>query len=712
MIGVLLALALHAAQAVEVVVPDSTGLRVEDDTQALVDEAYAALAERRFNDAAELFGALAEGGAGEDARYLRGLSLYEAGELRAAAVALEGLSSAQARNVLGLCRVDMGDPEAGIALLEAARAEGSAAVSGRAALNLGLVRMDQGALGDAEALFRAAADTAASNGDAGLERAAAQSLAALAARRGQAAEGGLDQVADALRRGAIEAAAAEAERLASAAASRRDRVEAGLAAGAVLRARGQPDHAVSVLTEALAEARAGGLARETAQALASLGVSHALAGRLDLGLTLLAEAEETARTGGYRVSALDYGVERAMLAVRQERVDAAAEQLPVLEDAVRGMEHPLGRARVHELDGAIHAARREVEPAEAAFAKALQFYEARGFHGDAARVAVSMAGLTAEQEPDASAPWRARALAAFEQASDPLGPAHVDMAIGLARARVGDLEGALAAFSSARETAAALPGAHARFVASTAEINAARALVALGATEDAARVAAAQGLDGAIAHNAALQQALNAYDAGLNAYDAGRFQEARRLFEQAASGFAGVGESSYEARARRALAWSAYNIAVALPPAESFPFWGELVGEAARLEDVELEARAATAAALTSMKLGTLSGPEPLLRAAEKATAAGLPEVAARAWGALAELDGPVEARAGYARKAFALAPDEVGAIYAMYAVSVDAYNADRPDLARALAAEVLPRAGDLRDAVEGVLEATAEQGP
>ena len=70
----------------------------------------------------------------------------------------------------------------------------------------------------------------------------------------------------------------------------------------------------------------------------------------------------------------------------------------------------------------------------------------------------------------------------------------------------------------------------------------------------------------------------------------------------------------------------------------------------------------------------------------------------------MAEGGRPIDDRARAARRAYALDPGEPLAVYAMYSVAVDAYNEDKPDLARALCVEVLPRAGSLDAAVRGVI--------
>lgn len=362
---------------------------------------------------------------------------------------------------------------------------------------------------------------------------------------------------------------------------------------------------------------------------------------------------------------------------------------------------------MRELEAGVAAADGRPDAAALAYAQAVAWYEAHGRSADAARAAVSCAAALEGSDPEQAAAWGRRALAAFERAGDPLGPAHLALARGLARARAGDLTGALRRFAEATELAQAQDSPQARQLAATAQANAARALVGLGASPEGAQRSASEGVDALVAHQSALVAALALYDQGLAAYNAGRYTAARAQFAESQRRLLALGERAYADQARRAAAWAAYNVAVGLDPQQSWPFWAEILGEAQQLDDVELHARAAVAQAVCAQRLGMPTAAQNLQDAAKGAEGAGLPELAAQAWAARADAPLSLAERAGSARRALALAPQEPASAYAMYSVAVDAYNQDQPELARALAEEVLPRAGSLRDAVEGVLRAT-----
>jgi hypothetical protein len=87
----------------------------------------------------------------------------------------------------------------------------------------------------------------------------------------------------------------------------------------------------------------------------------------------------------------------------------------------------------------------------------------------------------------------------------------------------------------------------------------------------------------------------------------------------------------------------------------------------------------------------------------------GLEDVEARCHGALAERAGDLDARAKEARAAHKLVPGEVETVYALYSVAIDAYNADRVDLARELATLARPNAGALAGQLDIILKGTVE---
>jgi hypothetical protein len=195
--------------------------------------------------------------------------------------------------------------------------------------------------------------------------------------KGQAPPSGasaLTALSDALARGDLSRAKGQVDSLKAQKSTRRDRVEGALAQGAYLRAVGQPEAAAQVLTGALAEAREGGMGVATAQALVGLAIAHSLAGRVDLAVTLMAEAEETAAAAGLLTLAADASVELGLLLVRQGQGDAAAQQATRAKARLEGLQHPSGVARLAELDGALAADRGDTATAAARYGDAVRSF--------------------------------------------------------------------------------------------------------------------------------------------------------------------------------------------------------------------------------------------------------------------------------------------------------------------------------------------------
>ncbi|MCP4917037.1 MAG: tetratricopeptide repeat protein [Proteobacteria bacterium] len=687
------------AQAGAVVVPSSAELQVAEDGAELVEEAYAALAAGDLVQAATLFDGLAEGGAGEPARVLQAMCLYEIGLLRHAEQALDGATSGEALNLRGLIRRERGDATGARADLERARKSGNEAVVARARLNLASMELDAGRVAAASKVFE---QVAASSEDPAVQAEASDLLGRAAGAREEAGGQGLDAVGAALRRGALASAEQELDRMRQLADTPRKRIEVGLAEGAVFRASGRPDAAAESLMSTLEEARVSGLAWETGQALFSLGIAHSLAGREDLALTFLAESEATHRSAGFDAEAVQVGIELGRPALRLGRLEVAQERLASATRDLGGMDRGPAHAARDELHGGVLAEQGKLDEAVVAYEKALSYREAQGHYAEAARVATAMVRATGVA---GGTTWIPRAEALFQQSKDTLGPAHVQLAWGLARVEAEDLEGALTAFGTAAELARAT--GRGELVAATAERNAAQALVLLGASEDAARLASEGGVSSALAHQQGLELALSDYETGLAHYAKSDYGEARKSFRASADVLAELGETAYAERAEVALAWSNYNIAVGLPLEKSWPFWSELIAEAHRLDDAELLARTTAASALAAAKLGQGSTTRKLTEAGELAQKTGLPDVAARCWAALVEQPGELHDRARLARRAYALAPSDPQTVYAMYSVAVDAYNADDVELARDLALEVRDDAGELAEALDSILEAT-----
>jgi len=452
------------------------------------------------------------------------------------------------------------------------------------------------------------------------------------------------------------------------------------------------------------------MTREVAVALGNLGLAQTLAGRHPLAADALRAGADKAREGGYRVVEVDLRCELGLALVNQGLVDDAEGEMRRAGALLADMDYPQGVARQAELGGRIAAMRGQTATATAALSQAVAWHEGLGRWMDAARVATGLAAALQPTDPAGAAKWGSRAEALFAKAGDPLGPAHVAMAKGLADARAKRLEQALADFAKAAEAAEKLGSGRGTAVARIARENAAQTLVMLGQTEDVARLAAQAGVSDLVERQVALKAAFTSYDAGLAAYDARDWSGARGKFQAAREGFEKLQEPGYAMRARRAAGWSVYNQTVALPAAQAYPAWSKLVEETAKLEDPELFARTYAAAALAAHTLKQGDPKDRLVECTRLAEKIALRDVGASCYGALAERDGDIEQRAKWAKAAFALDASEKAGVYALYAVSVDAYNAGRNDLALELATLARPNGGTLKKALDEIIAAARQE--
>jgi tetratricopeptide (TPR) repeat protein len=673
-----------------------------------VAAARAALDARRFDEAATAWGAIADAGGGAGARVAQAVALYEAGDLVEArkiaelAIAADPRSVA-AGNVLGLALVDSGSVAAGITRLETARANASGVWRARILVNLALALLDRGETGKANAALAEAEPLV--GGDATVAAALAQARGAVAGLAGRD-----EGVGPMLGRGDTRGARSQAEKVVSGATTRRDRVLAAIQLAAVERAEGNLDASARRLESAIREAREGGLTRELAIALGNLGLAQTLAGRHPLAADALRSGAAKAKEGGYRVVEVDLRCELGLALVNQGLLAEAESELRATGSLLADMDYPQGVARQAELGGRIAALQGDTATATRALSQAVSWHEGLGRWMDAARVATALAGATQVADPSAAARWATKAEGLFTKAGDPLGRAHVAMARALADARAKRLEPALQGFAAAATAAEQAGGARGATVARVARENAAQTLVMLGQSEDVARLAAQAGVGDLVKRQQSLQTAFADYDAGLTAYDRRDWGEARKRFEAARTAFDGLSEPGYSMRARRAAAWSSYNETVALPTAKAWPAWSKLVEETAKLEDAELFARTYGATAMAAFTLGQGDPKDRLVECTRLAERAGLPDVASRCHGALAERGGDLDERARHARAANTLASGEKASVYALYVVAVDAYNAGRADLAIELATLARPHAGTLAGAIDEVLAAARQE--
>ncbi len=673
-----------------------------------VAAARAALDARRFDEAALAYGALADVGGGVAARVAQAVALYENGDLRPARKAAELALAQQPENiaggnVLGLALVDSGAVEAGIQRLEATRALAQGTWKARVLINLGLAWLDRGQSEQARQRIQEASALAA--GDPTLVAAAADALASVAGLSGR--DSGVGPM---LGRGETQQARAQAEKGVSTAGTLRERVQAKIALAAVERAEGNLDASVKRLNQAILDARQAGMTREAAVALGNLGIAHTLAGRHSLAADALRAGADQAHDGGYRVVEVDLLCELGLALVNQGLADEAEAQQRAAGALLAGMDYPQGVARQAELGGRVAAFRGDTATANQALSQAVAWHEGLGRWMDAARGATALSAAWQPTDPAAAQKWATRAEGLFAKARDPLGPAHVVMARALADARSKRLDAALAGFGRAAELAEAVGSGRGAVVARIARDNAAQTLVMLGQSEDVARIAALAGMTDLVQRQIELKAAFSSYDTGLSAYSARDWATARERFQVARDAFDKLQEPGYSARARRAASWSAYNNAVSLPTAQAYPIWTQLVEETAKIDDPELFTRTYAAAALGAHAMKQGDPTDRLIECTKMGERNGLPDVSARCHGALAERDGDLDARARYARMAQVLQPGDKAAVYALYVVAVDAYNAGRRELAVELATLARPHGGSLAGALDEVLSAARQE--
>lgn len=684
-------------------------IEVEGTATSAIQDARTALAAGRFDDAAALYGALADAGGGARARVAQAVALYEAGYVRAARRAAEQAIALSPKDVdaaciLGLSLVDGGQVDDGIERLrkakELAHAAGDGAGEGRAAANLGLAYVDQGRKDEAAAAFSVARPLASAAGDAATLATIADGEAALAALSGD------DDVGELLGKGQVSAARSTAQGRLDRAKTRREKLDAGIELASVDRAAGRLNSAAGRLEGLVKEARETGMSRELAVSLGNLGLVYSLTGRLGLAADTLTAAANEAHAGGYRVIEADVRSELGLVLVHLDRAGEAKTQQYQVGALLAQMNYPQGMARQAELGGAVAAATGDLSTANEALSSTVDYFVREGRSLDAARAATSLSAAWQASDTTRAESWGRRATDLFAKAGEPLGPAHVALARGLAAARAKKLDDALHLFATAADLAKAQGGDAGTALASVARDDAAQTLVALGSSADVARLSAEAGLADIVEHEQKLQVGSAAYDAGLSAYNGGRFDEAKAQFQLARQTFDQIGETAYAARARTAAAWSVYNQLAGMATSKAAPSWQALVEEAAKVGDAELYARAYGAAVLAAQAVGQTSLGQRFDECVRLATNAGLLEVAAHCHAGLAQGEGDLDSRARHARLALQLAPTDSASAYALYSVAVDAYNGGRNDLATEMARAALPIAGELRASVQAVLDA------
>ncbi len=694
----------------------AAGLQVdtgEPEISSAASDAVAAgqeaLAKGDFDAAASVYHAIFEANGGAPAALAEGVARYEGGDLRAAKTAAEAAlalapTDVGSKNLLGLIEVDGGSVDEGIATLNAAAtlAKGNPAASARVTLNLALAALDQGRLADARTGFTAAQKAAQDLGDGTLAGAAAQGLMAAAGLTGS--DSGVGAM---LGKGDVHGALGEAQKEAATATNRRQKISAELDIAAVERAEGNLDGSVMRLRTAIDAAREAGMMREVAVGLGNLGLAYTLLGEHPLAADSLRAGVNEASKGGYRVVEIDLRCELGFVLVTMNDPTSATSEQRAAGGLLAKMDYPAGVARQAELGGAIASANGDIATANQALGQAADWYVAHQRPLDAARVETQLAAAWERSDPTKASGFATKAEGYFSAAHEPLGPAHVALARALADANAERLPEALAGFSRAATLGDAAKTGGGTALARVAREDAAGALVALGEGQDLANLAAQNGLGDLVERAKGMQAAFAQYDAGLKLYDAKSWDPAHAQFVEAQTAFEKLSETAYAVRAHRAAVWSEYNATVTLPVAQAVPIWAKILPEAGGVEDPELYTRAYGAAAVAVHQSGV---GDPTLRLNEcirRASSMGIADVEARCHGALAERAGDLDARAKEARAAEKLMPADTGTVYALYSVAVDAYNADRSDLAHELASLARPNAGALAGQLDIILKGT-----
>jgi tetratricopeptide (TPR) repeat protein len=671
------------------------------DAADAVRDAHALLAAGRHGEAADAFAALAEAGGGAAFRGLEAVAAYEAGWLLRAAGAIVAARAVAPDDPVwlglhGAVLIDLGRGGEALPLLARAREAGaSPRVVATSWRNEAVWATDRGDLGRA----RAALDAA--------QRAAAGLPDVLAAVRAQTAalEGAGDdlvgRVSELLGAGRAVEAAALAE--AAEGAGPREVVQGQLARAMVARARGLVPQAARALDAALHAAEEAGLLRETVALRLERASLRRLAGDAAGALAELDAAREALGEAHLVLRRVDVALAAHRLHRDLGDVASAERALAEAERLAAGADVPRLRPRLLEA----RAAASPVVTAPDAWRAAGDAWRSLGAHAEAARVGVEAVAACVRAGVDAEAAT-STALGDFRAAGDALGPAHIALGRGIARARAGDVAAALGDLAEARRLAAASSAPGAARVAEVAEGQLAMALRHLG------HDAAAGVPDDPVAADRARRAGREAFETGRQALVAGRYASARLAFVEAIASLVAGGDAAGASMARTGLAWARFNEAIVLDPGAAVATLDEVAAEAAALGVDELRVRARAAAEVARARAGR---PDlaALRASSEAAAAAGLSDVAGRGFATLAEVPGALPLRAAAARRALDHRQDGV-AVGALYSVAFDAAAAGDTALARALMAEIPGDGGALAgalDALRAALDAAdAERSP
>lgn len=682
----------------------SVPLEPAEDTRLVVAAALAAMEEGRFAEAA---GALSHV-PGADGRFLEALARYEEGNLTAAEqVARAGLAInpelAPLHGLVGLVLADQGRGDDALAALDRAirlaQATGDVEVEARALLNRGVVRADRGEPGAAAADWASSAERA---GAAGLGALAAEATAQSRALTDAAGGDLVGRVAEQVRRGDLHGAAAL---IPTVAPSTRASVHALIARGMIARTEGKIPTASAWLREAIDTSDKLGMVREGLSARLEMAYTLLSIGSVEATSGLLHDALQRARGTSFVVRTVEIHLGLARLAARTSDAAEAGRQLDAARALAARASHPMLPAELAEVEAIVRGVQGDGLGGAAAAARAADAWTAIGAPADAARAACEQVRLLALAGVDRSAEVSA-ALARFVVVEDRRGPAHVAISEGLGAASALRWADAIDAF--ARAVAAARKSGDAD-LEQLARVNVMEALRAAGHSQAAMDAASANGFTDAVAWHTRWQAARTQYATGRTAFEAGRYADALVPLEAARKVFESLGESDDALAARRAVAWSRYNLAVKGAEAAGLPVFEAVIADAVAVSDAELALHARVAKAVALARLGRPEAAAEIADVLGAAVLSNQPRLAASVWAAKARLDPvPLVERAAAARAALVLDPGEPS-VAAVYDVAYDAYQGDQLTLTLALTAEVLPVAGRLLPGVRELHDAAKE---
>lgn len=706
---VLLSVLMTLALAAEPVVEPGADWVVEESALPAIESAIALLRAGDMDEAATAFAALDDASDQPQITYLHALAAYEGGALgmaQEAAFAVESPDYAPLLNLRGLILADVGQGPQALQELSAAEevAGTDRALRARIVLNRGLIEADSGQFGPAETSLARAATLAREVGDDAVVQGAVDNLARIASLTGRGgARDVLGAVVEHLRKGDV--AAAQTALQSDAGTDRRSLARQALARASIARVQGQMEPARIAAEESLRIARESGLVRERLAALGDIAALHMSMEKPALARVALDEALGMVDGTHFKVREIGLRIQSGLLAADEENIPLSRTEADRSLTLLMSSSQPVAEARLAELQARIALLEGNISTAQARLLESYDQLSGLGYSADAARIAVDSVRRTNDDVLRAG--WAEKALASFEAAGDPTGPAFVAMSEGLNLAARNDVGGALEAFVRASEAAEAA-GPRAARVQQVASENAAVAMAALG---HSAEGASEMGLEEVVRRRGIFDDASAAYEVGRTAYDEGRYSEARSAFERAQQSFMELGEVDHGNTTRRALAWAAYQDAIRNTGIASYPFYEEIEQEAIQVGDPELAVRARVSRALIASDLDQPSAPTQLLEAARQAEEGGYDVLAGQVWAEVALKPGELTDRATAARRAAEHLTGEDLGTHALYAVAVDAFNTEEYGLARVLAGEAAARGGPLVEAVTELEQALSQVG-